>query len=158
MKIDNRFPMRAAFDAQGFVRLLENEITSKPKSFDKKVVTSALPSLDDVKSGAVSLARARELYAKTAAAMTGTLPVMFSAYTTAELRDIAVKAVNGEFKAGDIAKEPPATYNSGAMIEMHDNLSKTSSAEVDACVKIATTVPKPFGRTTIGSAPLWALT
>ena len=97
-----------------------------------------------MKSGAVSLARARELYAKTAAAMTGTLPVMFSAYTTAELRDIAVKAVNGEFKAGDIAKEPPATYNSGAMIEMHDNLSKTSSAEVDACVKIATTVPKPI--------------
>ncbi|MBR3222799.1 MAG: hypothetical protein IKF72_11300 [Kiritimatiellae bacterium] len=144
VKIDNRFPMRAAFDVQGFVRLLENEITSKPKSFDKKVVTSALPSLDDVKSGAVSLARARELYAKTAAAMTGTLPVMFSAYTTAELRDIAVKAVNGEFKAGDIAKEPPATYNSGAMIEMHDNLSKTSSAEVDACVKIATTVPKPI--------------
>jgi len=135
-------PMRAAFDAHGLVRLLENEITSKPASFAKEVVAGALPSLDDVKSGAVSLARARELYSKTAAAMTGTLPVMFSALTTAELRDIAVKAVNGEFKAEDIAKEPPATYNSGAMIEMHANLSKTSSAEVDACVKIATAVPK----------------
>ncbi len=127
---------RAAFDADGIVRMLENEITSKPASFDAAVVTSALPEIDDVKSGRVPLVRARELYAKTAAAKTGTLPVMFSAYSTEELREIAVKAVKGQFSAADLPKDPPATYNSGAMIEMHANLSLTSASEIDAKVKI----------------------
>ena len=127
---------RAAFDADGIVRMLENEITSKPASFDADVVKSALPPIDVVKSGRVPLVRARELYAKTAAAKTGTLPVMFSAYTTEELREIAVKAVDGKFTAADLPKDPPATYNSGAMIEMHANLSLTSASEIDSKVKI----------------------
>ena len=135
-------PMRAVFDAHGLVRMIENEITSKPSAFSADVVISALPSLDDVASGAVPLVRARELYAKTAAAKTGTLPVMFSAYTTAQLRDVAVRAVKGEFTQQNLPKAPPATYNSGAMIEMHDSFAKTSAAEIDACVKIATAAPR----------------
>ena len=129
-------PYRSAFDANGITRMIENEITSKPNSFDAAVVKSALPSIEDVKSGKVQLVRARELYAKTAAAKTGTLPVMFSAYTTEKLREIALKAVDGQFTANDLPKEPPATYNSGAMIEMHAALSLTSAAEIDAKVKI----------------------
>ena len=135
-------PMRAAFDAHGLVRMIENEIATKPSAFDANVVIGALPSLDDVESGAVPLVRARELYAKTAAAKTGTLPVMFSAYTTAELRDVAVRAVKGEFTRQNLPKDPPATYNSGAMIEMHDSFAKTSATEIDACVKIATAAPR----------------
>ena len=130
-------PMRAAFDTHGLVRSLENEITSKPGSFAADVVKSTLPSIESVKSGAVPLVRARELYAKTAAAKLNTLPVMFSSYTTEELRDIAVKAVDGKFTVANLPKDPPATYNSGAMLEMHANLSLTSAADVDAKVKIA---------------------
>ena len=135
-------PMRAVFDAHGLVRMIENEIATKPDNFAPDVVKSALPSMDDVRSGAVPLVRAREIFAKTAAAKTGTLPVMFSAYTTEQLREIAVKAVDGTFTANDLSKNPPASYNSGAMIEMHDNLAKTSSAEVDASVKIAVPAPR----------------
>lgn len=137
-------PMRAAFDAHGLVRMIENEITSKPSEFSADVVIGALPSLDDVTIGAVPLVRARELYAKTAAAKTGALPVMFSAYTTAELRDVAVKAVKGEFTLQNLPKDPPATYNSGAMIEMHDSFAKTSADKIDARVKIATVAPRPI--------------
>ncbi|MBO7654961.1 MAG: phosphotransferase, partial [Kiritimatiellae bacterium] len=90
----------------------------------------------------VPLVRARELYAKTAAAKTGTLPVMFSAYSTAELRDVAIKSVDGRFTAANLPKNPPAAYNSGAMIEMHANMAKTSSAEIDAKVKIAAPAPR----------------
>ena len=61
---------------------------------------------------------------------------MFSAYTTEELREIAVKAVDGKFTAADLPKDPPGTYNSGAMIEMHANLSLTSASEIDSKVKI----------------------
>ena len=129
--------VRAAFDAPGLVRMIENEIASKPGAFAPEVVKGALPPIADVESGKVPLVRARELYAKTAAAKTGTLPVMFSAYTTAQLREIAVKAVDGQFKASDLPKVPPASYNSGAMIEMHETLSKTSAADVDSKVKIA---------------------
>ncbi len=129
-------PFRAAFDAHGIVRMIENAITTKPDAFDAAVVKSALPSIEAVKSGRVPLVRARELYAKTAAAKTGLLPVMFSHCTTEEMRDIALRAVDGKFTAADLPKEPPATYNSGAMIEMHDNLALTSSAEIDAKVKI----------------------
>ena len=139
-----KYPMRAVFDAHGLVRMIENEIATKPGNFDPDVVKGALPSMDDVRSGAVPLVRARELFAKTAAAKTGTLPVMFSAYTTEKLREIALKAVDGTFTANDLPKNPPASYNSGAMIEMHDNLSKTPSAEVDASVKIAAPAPRPI--------------
>jgi predicted unusual protein kinase regulating ubiquinone biosynthesis (AarF/ABC1/UbiB family) len=141
VKVGN-LPMRAVFDAHGLVRMIENEIATKPDNFAPDVVKSALPSMDDVRSGAVPLVRAREIFAKTAAAKTGTLPVMFSAYTTEQLREIAVKAVDGKFTANDIPKNPPASYNSGAMIEMHNNLAKTSSAEVDASVKIAAPAPR----------------
>ena len=55
----------------------------------------------------------------------------------ANLRDIAVKAVDGKFTVANLPKDPPAAYNSGAMLEMHANLSLTSAAEVDAKVKIA---------------------
>ncbi len=136
--------VRAAFDADGLVRMIENEIASKPGAFAPEVVKGALPPIADVESGKVPLVRARELYAKTAAAKTGTLPVMFSAYTTAQLREIAVKAVDGQFKASDLPKAPPAAYNSGAMIEMHETLSKTSAADVDAKVKIATVAQRPI--------------
>lgn len=137
-------PLRSAFDVQGLVRMMEDEIVSKPGSFDKDVVKSALPPLADVESGRVPLGRARELYAKAAAAKTGTLPVVFSAYSTAQLRDIALKAVDGQFTAADLPSKPPATYNSGAMIEMHAAMSKTSAAEIDAKVKIAAPAPKPI--------------
>lgn len=141
VKVGN-LPMRAAFDVAGLTRMIENEIVSKPNSFQKDVVTSTLPSLDDIKSGAVSLIRARELFSKVAANKTGMLPVMFSAYSTAELREIALKAVDGKFTAKDLPKNPPATYNSGAMIEMHANYAKTSSAVIDATVKVATAAPR----------------
>ena len=137
-------PMRAAFGADALSRMIENEVASKPDAFDPDLVTDVLPEIEDVRSGAVPLVRARELYAKTAAAKTGTLVVMFSRYTTEELRDIALRAVKGQFTARDLKKDPPASYNSGAMIEMHENLSKTSSAEVDACVKIASPAPRPM--------------
>lgn len=75
-------------------------------------------------------------------AKTGTLPVVFSACTTAQLRDIAVRAVDGQFTADDLPSKPPATYNSGAMIEMHAAMAKTSAAEIDAKVKIAAPAPK----------------
>ena len=131
-------PMRAAFDAHGLVRMLENEITSNPASFSPEIVKSTLPTMDAVKKGEVPLVRARELYAKTAAAKTGLLPVMFSSYTTDQLRDIAIRSVDGTFTAENLPKNPPANYNSGAMLEMHANLSLTSSTEIDAKVKIAT--------------------
>ena len=44
--------------------------------------------------------------------------------------------MDGQFTANDIPKNPPGTYNSGAMIEMHKALSLTSSAEINAKVKI----------------------
>ena len=137
-------PLRAAFDANGLVRMIENEVVSKPGSFAPEVVKSALPPIADVENGRVPLARARELYAKVAAAKTGTLPVMFSAYTTAELRDIAVKSVDGQFTTADLSAKPPATYNSGAMIEMHAAMERTSAAEVDAKVKIASHAQTPI--------------
>ena len=135
-------PMRAAFDTNGLVRMIENEIISKPNAFTGDVVKGALPTIGDIESGKVPLARARELYAKVAAAKTGTLPVMFSAYATAELREVAVKAVDGQFTADSLPKNPPATYNSGAMIEMHAAMAKTSVAEIDAKIKIATPAQK----------------
>ena len=129
-------PMRAAFDVHGLVRNLENEITSKPNSFTADIVKSTLPDIEAVKGGAVPLVRARELYAKTAAAKTGLLPVMFSSYSTEELRHIAIDAVDGKFTKANIPKDPPSTYNSGAMLEMHATLSHTSAKEVDSKVKI----------------------
>ena len=130
-------PMRAAFDAHGLVRQLENEITSNPASFSPEVVKSTLPSLEKVEGGQVPLVRARELYAKTAAAKTGLLPVQFSSLSTAELRQVALDAVDGKFTAANLPKEPSGRYNSSAMLEMHAKLSLTSSAEIDAKVKIA---------------------
>ena len=137
-------PMRAAFSAEGFMKMLEDEIVSKPGSFDPAVVKSALPAMADVESGKVPLVRARELFAKVAAAKTGTLPVMFSAYSTEELREVALKSVDGQFTAANLPKKPPATYNSGAMIEMHANFAKTSAAEIDAKVKIASPAKTPY--------------
>ena len=137
-------PMRAAFDTNGLVRMIENEIVSKPGSFANEVVKSALPEMADVESGKVPLVRARELFAKVAAAKTGTLPVMFSAYSTAELREVALKSVDGQFTAASLPKNPPATYNSGAMIEMHATFAKTSAAEIDSKVKIATQEKLPY--------------
>ena len=137
-------PMRAAFDANGLVRMIENEIVAKPDAFAGDVVKSALPPIADVNSGKVPLVRARELYAKVAAAKTGTLPVMFSAYSTMALRDVAIKSVDGQFTAANLPKNPPATYNSGAMIEMHATMARTSADEIDAKVKIATQAKPPY--------------
>ena len=137
VKIGN-LPMRAAFDVHGLVRQLENEITSNSGNFSAEVVKSTLPAIETVQSGQVPLVRARELYAKTAAAKTGLLPVQFSSYSTADLRKVAIDAIDGKFTANDLAKEPSGMYNSGAMLEMHANLSLTSAAEIDAKVKIAT--------------------
>ena len=136
VKIGN-LPMRAAFDAHGLVRQLENEITANPGNFSPEVVKSTLPTMETVESGQVPLVRARELYAKTAAAKTGLLPVQFSSLSTVELRKVAIDAVDGKFTAENLPKDPSANYNSGAMLEMHANLSLTSGAEIDAKVKIA---------------------
>ena len=142
----DKMPMRAAFDAHGLVRMLENEITSHPDSFDAQVVKSTLPPIEAVKGGKVPLVRARELYAKTAAAKTGLLPVMFSSYPTDRLREIAIGAVDGTFTANDMPKVPSANYNSGAMLEMQDNLSHTSAREVYDKVKIAAPPTIPMDR------------
>lgn len=147
-------PMRAAFDVHGLVRKLENEITANPASFSSEVVKSTLPTIESVKAGQVPLVRARELYAKTAASKTGLLPVQFSSYTTEELRQIAIDAVDGKFTAKDLPAVPSGKYNSGAMLEMHANLSLTSSAEVDAKVKIATPAkPSYMLRSTVPPDP-----
>ena len=137
-------PMRCAFDTNGLVRMIENEIVAKPGDFANEVVKGALPPIADVESGKVPLVRARELYAKVAAAKTGTLPVLFSAYSTAELREVALKSVDGQFTAANLQKNPPAIYNSGAMIEMHAKLSTTSASEIDSKVKIATQEKPPY--------------
>ena len=142
----DKMPMRAAFDAHGLVRMLENEITSNPNSFDAQVVKSTLPSIEAVRSGKVPLVRARELYAKTAAAKTGLLPVMFSSYPTDRLREIAIRAVDGTFTANNMPKVQSTNYNSGAMLEMQDNLSHTSAREVYAKVKIAAPPTIPMDR------------
>ena len=130
-------PMRAAFDMHGLVRMLENEVASNPANFEPDVVKSTLPTIDDVKNGAVPLVRARELFAKTAAAKLNVLPVMFSSYNTEELRKVAVDVVDGKFTVNNLPKEPPKSYNSGAMLEMHEKLSRTSVGEVESKVKIA---------------------
>ena len=63
--------------------------------------------------------------------------MQFSSYTTDELRQVAIDAIDGKFTANDLPAVPSGKYNSGAMLEMHANLSLTSSAEIDAKVKIA---------------------
>ncbi len=129
-------PLRAAFDVSGFIRLLEDVVVSNPGAFAVDVVDSVLPAVKDVKSGEVSIVRARELYAKTAAAKTGLPTVMFSSYSTEDLRDIAIKAVKGEFTSRDLPDSPPSLYNSAVMLEMQDNLLKTPSREVSAKVRM----------------------
>ena len=133
-------PMRAAFDAHTLVRMLENEITTHPNDFSPEIVKSTLPSIADVKSGAVPLVRARELFAKVVAAKTGLLPVQFSSYTTEQLRSIAFDAVDG--RNVKLPTEPPQSYNSGAMLEMHANLSLTSLEDLNNKVKLATAAGK----------------
>lgn len=135
-----KLPMRATFDSHALVGMLENEIATHPNDFPPETVKSALPSMADVKDGKVPLVRARELFAKVVAAKTGLLPVQFSSYTTEQLRAVALDAIDG--KAVKLPTEPAQTYNSGAMLEMHANMSRTSVDELNNKVKIATTVPK----------------
>lgn len=145
-------PMRAALDAHTLVRMLENEITTNPNNFTPEVVKSTLPSMADVKSGNVPLVRARELFAKVVAAKTGLPPVQFSSYTTEKLRAIALDAADG--KQVKVPTTPPQTYNSGAMLEMHANLARTSVEEVNNKVHIATTAPKDINlRRTVAPDP-----
>ena len=137
----NGLPFRPTLGASGLRFAAEDAIVSNADRYDADVVKSAFPS-EPGKDG-VSLMRSRELYAKAAASKTGTLTVMFSSYSVEELAGIASRALEGKFTAKDI--EPPRnTYNSQAMIEMHDRLGKAPKADIDAVVQIPSPELKDF--------------
>ena len=134
---------RFSQNALDLSRAVDDVIVANARDYDKAVVLSVLPPLPNPAKGD-SLMRAREIYAKAICAFHPTKqvdgresarsPVDYASVPTAELRRIAVDAIEG--RAIPQLDARPQTFNSAEMIEMHKTLGNITLAEVDAKVKL----------------------
>ena len=130
---------RFAQNADDLSRAIDDIVIASAKDYandqkSKAVVLSVLPPVPEHRQGD-SLIRAREVYAKTICSFHPERnPVEFAYIPTAQLRQMAVDAV--ENKALPPLDGKPQTYNSAEMIEMHRNMSGLALVDVDRKVKL----------------------
>ena len=140
---------RFSQNALDLSRAVDDVIVANARDYGRDVVLSVLPPLPNPAQGD-SLMRAREVYAKMICAFHPTKqvggrevarsPVDYASVPTADLRRIAVDAIEGRDIPAVNAK--PQTFNSAEMIEMHKTLGNITLAEVDAKVKLPAAAEK----------------
>ena len=132
-KADDVKQYRFSQNAVDLSRAVDDIIVANAKDYAADVLKSVLPPLPNPAQGD-SLMRAREVYAKTICAFDDKRsPVEYASVPTAQLRQLAIDAIDG--KAVPAPNAVPQTFNSAEMIEMHKNLGGITLAEVDAKVK-----------------------
>ncbi|MBQ7650925.1 MAG: hypothetical protein IJS15_08195 [Victivallales bacterium] len=127
---------RFALNAVELSRALDDIVIANARVYKPGIVASVLPPLPNPARGD-SIMRAREVYAKTLCAFTGRTPVDYASISTEQLRQLALDAV-AKKPVPNVVAQPPKTFNSAEMIEMHRNLGKITMAEVNTKVMLPT--------------------